>query len=219
VSVQRTRYTFDGLPLADVDRGTNILVAGPALGGIRTLVLRMMLREHDREGAIFITADTDGPSTLDAYERLGGSLDATRVGVIDCTEESVDDADHNVCAVGSPSDLTGVGIEFFSLYESLHANGATGVRTGVYTLSPFVLYASPKPVYRFVHTMAGRIRAADGLGVCAIDPDTVEDQTLSSLSQAFDARVDLRREGDDIAVRTRGLADQSDGWQPVDLDG
>ena len=217
MSVQRSGYSFEGLPLSEVPNGTNLLVTGPALGGIRTLLLRMLLRGGRREGARFITADTDGPTTLSDYAALGGDCDPTRVGVVDCTETGVDDADHNVHAVGSPNDLTGVGIEFSSLYEALYANGAERVRTGVYTLSPFVVYSSVKPVYRFLHTLTGRIRTADGLGVCAIDPAAVETETLTSIAQAFDGRVALRSENGETAVRVQGLADQPDGWQPVEF--
>ena len=218
MSLQRPTYTFEGLPIEGVEHGTNVLVTGPAMGGIRELTLRMLLRPTDREGALFVTADTDGKSTLRDYEALGGGLDFARVGVVDCTEEGVEDTAHNVHAVGSPADLTGIGIEFSSLYERLHANGAERVRTGVYTLSPFVVYAPTKAVFRFVHTLTGRIRTADGLGVCAIDPGTVDDQTLSSLAQAFDGKVELREDDGECAVRVRGLPDQPEGWQPVDLD-
>lgn len=218
MSVQRPTYTFEGLPVAGVESGTNLLVTGPALGGIRELTLRLLLRSTEREGTLFVTADTDGRATLEDYEALGGQIDFARVGVVDCTEEGVDDEVHNVHAVGSPADLTGIGIEFSSLYERLHANGAERVRTGVYTLSPFVVYAPTKAVFRFVHTLTGRIRTADGLGVCAIDPGTVDDQTLSSIAQAFDGQVELREESGECAVRVRGLSDQPEGWQPVDLD-
>lgn len=140
-----------------------------------------------------------------------------RAGAVDCTEGGGADERRNVRTVGSPHDMTGAGIEFSSLYESLHSNGARRVRTSIYTLSPFVMYASPKPVYRFLHTLTGRIRTADGLGVCAIDPDTVEQQTLFSLSQAFDGRVDLRTENVEAAVRVRGLPDQSEEWRSLDM--
>ncbi|MFC7194151.1 hypothetical protein ACFQL4_04890 [Halosimplex aquaticum] len=201
--------------LEAVGAGTNILVTGPALGGIRELTLRMLLRRHSREGALFLAADVDGRQTLTDYEALGGDLDFARVGVVDCTEESVDNAECNVHAVGSPGDLTGAGIEFSALYERIHANGAGHVRTGVYTLSPFLVCAPAKSVFRFVHTLTGRIRTADGLGVCAIDPGAVDDQTLTSIAQAFDGQVKLREVDGERAVRVRGLADQPDGWQPV----
>jgi len=217
VSVQRPSYRFDGLPLEPVGRGTNLLVTGPAMGGIRELTLRLLQRQSPEEGALFVAADADGASVLSDYEALGGQVDVARVGAVDCTEEGVDDEARNVHAVGSPADLTGVGIEFSSLYERLHANGAESVRTGIYTLSPFVVYAPSKAVFRFVHTLTGRIRTAEGLGVCAIDPDTVDDQTLSSIAQAFDGQVELREHEGECAIRTRGLADQPDGWQPLDL--
>jgi len=216
--MQEPRYTFRDLPLSGVDRGTNILVTGPALGGIRELTMRMLLRQHSREGALFIAADVDGRETLKTYERLGGDLDFARVGVVDCTEKGAANADCNIHAVGSPADLTGVGIEFSSLYEQIHANGASQVRTGIYTLSPFVVYAPSKAVFRFLHTLTGRIRTADGLGVCAIDPGTVDEQTLSSIAQAFDGQVELREADGERAIRARGLPDQPEEWQPVEFD-
>lgn len=218
MSVQQPTYTFPDLPLSGVEAGTNILVTGPALGGIRELTMRMLLRRHAREGTLFIAADVSGREALADYEALGGDLDFARVGVVDCTEEAVDDEDCNVHAVGSPADLTGAGIEFSSLYERIHANGAAHVRTGVYTLSPFVVYAPAKSVFRFVHTLTGRIRTADGLGVCAVDPGAIDDQTVSSLAQAFDGKVELQEADGDHAIRTRGLPDQPDDWQPVELD-
>lgn len=217
MSVQRSGYSFERLPIAEVESGTNLLVTGPALGGIRTLLLRMLLRGNDREGALFITADTGGSTTLEDYAAAGGDYDPTRIGVVDCTEDGTGDPDRNIHAVGSPNDLTGVGIEFSSVYEALHANGADRVRTGVYTLSPFVVYGSVKPVYRFLHTLTGRIRTADGLGVCAIDPNTVETETLSSLAQAFDGRVELRAADGETALRMQGLPDQPDSWQTVEF--
>ncbi|ELZ29585.1 hypothetical protein C475_01511 [Halosimplex carlsbadense 2-9-1] len=218
MSLQEPTYTFESLPLRGVERGTNILVTGPALGGIRELTMRMLLRRHSREGTLFIAADADGRETLSDYEALGGDLDFARVGAVDCTENGADDESCNVHAVGSPADLTGAGIEFSSLYERIHANGAARVRTGVYTLSPFVVYAPAKSVFRFVHTLTGRIRTADGLGVCAIDPDAVDDQTLSSIAQAFDGQVELREADGQRAIRVRGLPDQPEEWQAVDFD-
>lgn len=217
MSVQREQYGFEGLPISAVECGTNILLTGPALGGVRDLVLRMLLRQHAREGVLVLAADTNGPNVLDAFEALDGEVDRSRIGAVDCTESGVADESRNVRSVGSPRDLTGVGIEFSSLYESLHGNGARHVRTGIYTLAPFVMYASLKPVYRFLHTLTGRIRTADGLGVCAIDPDAVDQQTLSSLAQAFDGRVDFRADDGNPAVRVRGLPGQPEGWTALDV--
>ncbi|WP_135366401.1 DUF7504 family protein [Halosimplex halophilum] len=211
-------YSFEGLPIGDIEPGTNLLVTGPALGGIRELTMRLLLRRHSREGALFIAGDVDGRQTLRDYEAVGGDLDFARVGVVDCTENGADDDECNVHAVGSPADLTGAGIEFSSLYERIHANGAGHVRTGVYTLSPFLVYAPSKSVFRFVHTLTGRIRTADGLGVCAVDPSAVDDRTVSSIAQAFDGKVELREADGQRAIRVRGLADQPEEWQPVDLD-
>jgi hypothetical protein len=215
-SRQQTAYGFDGLPIDPVDPGTNLLVTGPVFGGVRRNVLRMLVRSSPQEGALVIAADRAARKVLDEYDQIGGGHDFSRVGAVDCTGDR-DDSDGNVKVVSSPSDLTGIGIHFSSIYQRLRANGAKFVRTGLYTLTPLLLYAEDtRSVYRFLHTMNSRIRTADGLGVCALDPTSVEDQTFSSIAQAFDGQLQFREESGDLAMRIRGLPDQPSGWQRLD---
>jgi len=133
--------------------------------------------------------------------------------VVDYVGEEGDCATEFVKYVATPADLTGIGIRFSSLYEGLYGDGYRRVRTGIYTLAPLLAYTENlRTVYRFLHTLTGRIRTADGVGVCAIDPCAVEDRTLNSLVSAFDGRLSTRTGPEGCEIRVQGLAGQPDGW-------
>ncbi|MFB6308544.1 MAG: RAD55 family ATPase [Haloarculaceae archaeon] len=208
------RYEFEGVPIDPVPLGTNVLVAGPALGGIRELLLQLLVGGED-EGTLFISADVSASEVLADFEQAGGRQ--TNVRIVDCSQgEETADTDR-VKTITSPGDLTGIGMQFSALYEGLYADGIERVRTGIYTLTPLLVYSEDvRSIYRFLHTITGRIRAADGLGVCAIDPTAQDDRTLSSIAQAFDCRLDLRENGKGHEIRMRGMESQSGDWRAFD---
>ncbi len=207
------RYEFQNLPLASVDSGTNLLLTGPALGGTRELLLRLLLGE---DGVLIITADTSARKVLSAFEGVGGRVDRERVRVVSCTQERDDDLGDCVASVGSPGDLTGIGIEYSGQYEQVYARGYDTVRTGIYTLTPLLVYSEDvRPVFRFVNTVTSRIRTADGLGVCAIDPSAHDEQVVNSIAQPFDGRVDVRETDGTVQLRVKGMPDQPSEWTTV----
>jgi hypothetical protein len=214
---QKPTYEFvDPLPIEPVDPGTNLLVTGPALGGLRELVMHLLACKQS-EGLLLLTTDSAAPETIGKYQ-TGCPYDPARMAVVDATQDGVEDEQRNVHAVGDPGDLTGMGIVFSSLYEQLYDAGITEVRTGLYTLSTLVMYAEEmQPLYRFLHTLTGRIKQADGLGVSAIDPEAQDERTFRSITQAFDGEVQLRERDGTPEMRVRGLDDQPEGWQSFDL--
>jgi len=208
-------YAFPELPLDPVDAGTNLLLTGPPLVGTQRLLLSMVTGADEGEGLLFVSADEDGVSIIEDYETAGHTFDPSRMCVIDCTDHSPESAGA-VRQVSGPSDLTGIGIEFSSLYESLRESGVDRARVGLYSIPTLLAFAEDfRAVYRFLHTVTGRIRTADGLGVFAIDPDAIDDEAFATVAQAFDARVIVREGDDGPEFRVRGLPDQPDGWHPV----
>lgn len=209
---KRERYEFQDLPLEPVEAGTNILVTGPSLGGTRELSLQLLASEAD--GMLLIAADNSGADVIESFERAGGRYDPGRMGVIDSSQHGTADADANVCVVNSPGDLTGIGIRYSRLYEHLHASGVEAVRTCLFSLSTILPYLDEiQPVYRFLHTVTGRIRAADGMGICVLDPDTQDDRIVGSIAQPFDGRLELRRENGACEIRLQGLPGHDGDWR------
>jgi len=208
-------YEFGDLPIDPVEPGTSLLVAGPALSGIRELGLRL-LTGGDEDGVLFLAIDDSGEKIVTAYESVGGGFDRSRMAIIQCGGTDADRGDENIRCVASPSDLTGIGIEYSSLYESLYGEGIDRVRTGLFSISTLLMYVDDmQSVYRFLHTLTGRVNSADGLGVCVVDPSSHDRQTLSSITQTFDGRIDLRETEGDAEIRVRGLPDQPSEWQPL----
>lgn len=208
-------YGFDsGLDLQPVSPGTSVVITGPAMSGLTELTLRL-LACGDREGLIVLSTDDPADEVIANYERRDGRFDHGRMAVVDCGKaRETTSEDGNVRSVTSPTDLTGLGIQFTSLYEELYRGGIDAVRVGVLSVSSLLLYAKEfRNVYRFLHTMTGRIRSADGLGVFALDPSSHDDRAVQSIVQTFDARIELRETDGGREFRVRGLAEQPEDWR------
>lgn len=215
--IEEPPYEFDDLPLESVPAGTNLLVTGPAMGGLRELMMRLLACE-DEEGLLVLALDVDGSETIADFEQGGCRYDPSRMAVVDCTQSGAEDDSRNIYSVSTPSDLTGMGILFSSLYEQLYDAGFERVRTGLYTVSTLFMYTDAvQPLYRFLHTMTGRVRSADGLGVSAVDPETMDEKTFRTLTQPFDGELQLRERDGAHELRIRGLSDQPEGWQSLEL--
>jgi hypothetical protein len=220
-----TDYEFaEGVPVNPIAQGSTVLVAGPALSRTDALTRSMVSDSTDAgEGGLFISTNQTCKKLLTACRVTHPELDATRMGIIDCSgqEMSKSDLDARVKYVSTQSDLTGIGMKFSALYESLYADARAGrVRTGLISLSSLAMYVDLRTLFQFVQTLSGRIDSADGLGVFAIDPTTHDTKTVNTLSQTADGRVEVREpeggEGDG-ELRIRGLSDQPGGWQPFTL--
>lgn len=207
------RYAFEGLPLEPVAQGTSLLVAGDPFAGTTDVALRTLVGDAD-DGVLLFAIDDSGPNLVEQYAAAGGTFDRSRMAAIDCSGEEW--ADDNIRSVGGPGDLTGIGIQFSSLYEDLYDQRVTRVRTGLFSISALLTCTDEiQPVYRFLHTLTGRVRAADGFTACVVDPSVTDDQTVNSLEQPFDGRIDVRTTDGGRELRVRGLADQPTGWQSV----
>jgi len=216
------RYAFgESLPIAPVDPGSTVFVAGPAMSPAEDLATTMVADGcHGEEGSLFISTNTTCERLLDGCRRTHPDLDASRVGVIDCTGQVSGDRSHEaeVKYISTQSDLTGIGMKFSALYESLYMASGGPVRAGLVTLSSLSMYSDLRTLYQFVQTLSARIDSAGGLGVFAIDPTTHDEQSINTLSQVADGRIDVREADDaDGQLRVRGLPDQPDGWQPFTL--
>lgn len=208
-------YDFEGLPIEPIPAGTNILVTGPPHIGTQTLLFELLAGTGE-DGLVFISADEDGATAAESYENAGHTFDPGRMCLIDATQHSGQTDGAPIRQVSSPSDLTGIGMEFSSLYESLRGSGLGKIRVGLNSISTLLVYAGDfRTVYRFLHTVTSRIRTAEGLGVFVINPDAVDEEVFATIAQTFDARFDIRESETGAEFRVSGLDDQPDGWQSL----
>jgi KaiC/GvpD/RAD55 family RecA-like ATPase len=206
-------YEFDDLPLSAVEPGTNVLVAGPAMGGTRELFLRMATPVPGEEGVILVSTKRDASNLVEELQEIAASLDTRAVGVVDAAGGQGMDEGGQIRTVSGPSDLTGIGMELTDLYEGFVNQGARRVRVGIDSISTLLMYTDVQTVFRFMHVTTGRVSSADGLGVYVIDPSSHDDQTVQTLNQLFDGRIDVREGEDGPEMRVRGLSDQPREWQ------
>ena len=219
-----TGYGFSGdLPLEPIPPGSSVMVAGPALSRAEDLVRSMVTDGTENgEGALFISTGMTCKRLLNSCQESHPNLDDTRIGIIDCSGQNMGQSGSGaeVRYVSTQSDLTGIGMKFSTLYESLYPNVTGGrVRTSLVSLSSLSMYVDLRTLFQFVQTLSGRIDSADGLGVFAIDPTTHDEKTINTLSQTVDGRIEIREaDGDgDGELRVRGLPDQPSEWTPFTL--
>lgn len=215
-------YAFvDGLPLEPVEPGTNLFVTEPRVGGTHQAVQSLLVGAN-YEATVFVTTENTGREMIDLFEDSGGRYVKNRMAVIDCSENGRESASLNIKTVSSPGDLTGVGMEFSSLYDQLLSSEIERVRTGFHSIDPLLLYAEDfRKVCRFLNSVTGRISVAGGLGVFVIDPETQAEQTIRSLQEPFDGRVEIRPvdAGEHrYELRTQGLENQPTEWAAFSTD-
>lgn len=223
-------YGFpDEIPIDPIAPGSTVLVAGPALSRADDLALSLVAAGSDAEppeGMLYISTNMTCEKLLNTCETLHPEHATDRAGVIDCSGQDLREyhSDPQVKAVSTQSDLTGIGMKFSAMYESLYGALEGGrVRTGLVTLSSLSMYVDMRSLFQFAQTLSARIDSADGLGVFAVDPTTHDRQTVNTFSQVADGRIEVREPDADAPdgaageLRVRGLPGQSSGWQPFEL--
>lgn len=211
------RYAFrENLPLNPIRPGTSVLVCGARHDGSRELALTMAAA-RENEGMILVTTNTSAARVIEDCEVLGADFDSGRVGIVDCVGDETESFPARVLTVSSPRDLTGIGIRYSELYSDIHAEGLERVRSGIVSVSTLLSLGNVQQVSRFIHTLAGRIGAVDGVGFFHVDPTTQDERTVNTVAQFCDGRVDVRDSGDGPELRARGLPNQSREWAPFEL--
>ena len=209
------------LPIGGLEPGSTLLVVGPPMTGKRLLSMRLLAEGFDRgEAAALVSTDSSAPdiraSVADVY---GESVDSLPFGVVDCVGEmgSRDELGRLDRRVGSPADLTGIGMELTDLMETLYDEHSAEIRVGLLTLTTMSMYASPEQVVRFLHVMSARITEAEGLGVVVAHSDTMEQEHLQQLRSFVDGVVEVRETADGSSeLRVVGLESKSTAWVPLD---
>jgi len=183
---------FEG---ATVPSGTNLLVAGAPLSGKRRLALSGLAEGATQsEGSVFITVRDTAEVILEEFRRQLADPETARVGVVDCITNHQGRSESNTDRVryaSSPTDLTGIGIEFSELLEEFHGPGTGRRRVVLDSLSPLLIYSDLQKVFRFLHVLTSRIEDANAVGIHTIESTAHDAETINTLKQLFDGVVEL----------------------------
>ncbi len=203
---------------SSIQPGSSILIAGPAMTGKESLLLDVIADGvRNGEGAVAVTTGDGATDWIGAVESRAPGVQGHQLGIIDCraeggrTEEELDSGAY-VHHVGSPSDLTGMGIGITNSFERLHDAGHDDGRLGLSSLSTMLTYSDQQTVFKFCHVLSSRLDSAGFLGLFTIDSSAHEDQTMQVIKQAFDGLVEVREREGVREARLRGIRPDPSEW-------
>lgn len=206
------------LPLESIQTGTTLLVTGPRR--LTTPVTERILLEGrgETEGSILVSTNTTGRNFVRTCESQFPEVSPETVGFVDATGRADIDVETSMQlrSVSSTGDLTGISIALSILHSDLSARGLTTIRSGFISLSILLLYTNAKTITRFVHTVGGRIRATDGLGVFVLDPSMHEKPVVHMLEHVCDGHVQVDFRDGETCLRVDGIGDQPTDWVALD---
>jgi hypothetical protein len=187
-------------PDVSFDSGTSLLLSGDSRT-VRASLLDAIAEGLDAgETVILITADTSAKSIVGAL-RERGSLAPDRLGIVDVTNEKGPEEIDGVpvAQLSSPSDLTGMSLEFAKHLERFQKTGkGERVRIGLLSVSTLLMYGELQTVFRFLHVFTSRIRSAELFGLFALDPGMHEDKATNTIRAIFDAEASVSEDGVDL---------------------
>lgn len=198
--------TDDLLPAGAGWPWTTALVVGPPLAGKGRFLGQLLAAGLDEgEGAVVISTDE---SAADLRARHP-ALDHDGVRIVDAT--GTEDPDPRVRTVGSPADLTGIGMAFDDAIRALSDAGYERIRIGVDSLTTLEVYTDDERVSRFVHVLSNRFATAGCTGLFVVHGE----QSTTEFSTPMDARVEFRDRSGAIELRVVGPDGPSE-WRRYD---
>jgi hypothetical protein len=183
--------------------------------GKQRLALELLADGSQSGHAVAVTPDTDGNRLREHYRDVPNG-DPDEFHVVDCTgatgKAAMEDTE-SIKYVSSPGDLTGIGMGIVKCTRDVGRDIDDGLRLSVLSLSTILQYANDQRVFNFLHTITGRVSAANYLGIATLDPTTQGTQETNTLTSLFDAVVEVREAEDGSReMRVVGLPDVPRTW-------
>lgn len=174
-------------------RGENVLVLAPSMdpaadGPCRALtsdvdnLIVVSLTESPDRRVDAITTGADRPRNVAAV-----ACDETRGATAAAAPQA--DSTPSCVTVGSPADLTGIGMHVDRLLSQFAGDGETAVC--VHSLTTLLQYDDARAVFRFGHALTRKVREVGATAHVHLDPATVDDRTLRTVQSLFDRTIEL----------------------------
>lgn len=218
-------YRTDAIPgVPELDAGTVLLLEGPPMTG-KAHVAHALLAAGFEAGEAAVVVATKKPASW--YREQHGD-DAT-LYVVDCVTAAAGHADargfvdERTYQVGSPADLTGIGIGISQFFDRLRAGRETPppLRLYVDSVSTLLAYSTGDQLYRFLHALTSRARATGALAICLAHTHGIDEADISRFRSLFDGAVETRETDTGTEIRVRGLdaAATASDWVPIPTGG
>lgn len=203
--------------------GTNILILAPPFS-LGEELARTFARLNDGEYAIFLTTDEQVQDLVRSLHTC--NFDISRVGIIDAITKSSSPQSADSLAVkyvSSPSDLTGIGIKFSQISESIFTGKFPSDESGIYpppvrfcvqSLSTLLMFRKLEVLYQFLHVLSAKLKKMEGMGVYLLNNESFDEKTVSILKQLMTVVVEVRGGDNRMEMRIRGAGGSVLDWIP-----
>ena len=204
------------------EAGTNILILAPPMSYAEQLAYALT-KPLPGEYAITLSTNERAAEVVD-YFKIAGS-DKRFVGVIDAITKSstpsiVDTP--RLMFVSSPTDLTGIGIKFSNMIESIFegefSDGEAGlfpppIRFCVNSISTLLMYRKLEVLYQFLHVLTAKLKKIEGVGIYILNSESFDDKTLSLIKQLMNCVIEIKIEQNISYLRIQGIRGIDSDWK------
>lgn len=209
-----------------LEAGTNILVLAPAMSNAEQLAYAL-IKPMNGEYSIVLSTNERAAEVLDYFKAAGS--DKKFVGVIDAITKSstpgITDT-KRLMFVSSPTDLTGIGIKFSNMVETIFdgtfSDGEAGlfpppIRFCVNSISTLLMYRRLEVLYQFLHVITAKLKKIEGVGIYIINSESFDDKTLSLIKQLMSGVIEVKVDAQGNSFRILGLKGTTSEWRKYTL--
>jgi len=203
------------------DAGTNILILAPPMSYAEQLAYALA-KPLPGEYSIILSTNERASEVVDAVKLAGA--DKRFVGVIDAITKSstpgiVDTS--RLMFVSSPTDLTGIGIKFSNMIETIFegtfSDGEAGlfpppIRFCVNSISTLLMYRRLEVLYQFLHVLTAKLKKTEGVGIYILNRESFDEKTLSLIKQLMNCVIEVKVEQNINYLKIQGLPGVNGDW-------
>ena len=203
------------------DAGTNLLILGPSLSLAEQLAY-ILTRPLPGEYAVMLSTNERASEVINQFKSNGA--DKHFVGVIDAITKSSTPAisdTERFMFVTNPTDLTGIGIKFSHMIETIFDGTFSGKETGLFpppirycinSVSTLLMYRKLEVLYQFLHVMTAKLKKIEGLGVYVLNNEAFDEKTISLIKQLMTIVIEIKVERSDNYFKVIGIRGVNADW-------
>lgn len=203
------------------EAGTNILILAPPMSYADQLAYAL-IKPLQGEFSIVLSTNERASEVVDYFKVAGA--DKRFVGVIDAITKSSTPSiadTTRLMFVSSPTDLTGIGIKFSNMIETIFegdfSEGEAGlfpppVRFCVNSISTLLMYRRLEVFYQFLHVLTAKLKKIEGVGIYLLNSESFDEKTLSLIKQLMNCVIEVKMEQNITYLRVMGIRGVSGDW-------
>jgi len=203
------------------EAGTNILILAPPMSYADQLAYAL-IKPLQGEYSIVLSTNERAAEVVDYFKVAGA--DKRFVGVIDAITKSSTPSiadTTRLMFVSSPTDLTGIGIKFSNMIETIFegdfSDGEPGlfpppVRFCVNSISTLLMYRRLEVLYQFLHVLTAKLKKIEGVGIYLLNSESFDEKTLSLIKQLMSCVIEVKMENNITYFRIMGIRGVTGEW-------